>query len=135
MGIFTAKRRGVPVSRYGSASSWLGLSSVGDAQALVDRVLRPLQEYDRQQNASLVQTLDAFLRNRRSWQQTAQMLHVHRQTVIYRMRRVSEITKLDLAETDSLAELWLALRAAELLDAERDMRSRDESRSRRLPGT
>ncbi|BDY32137.1 Transcriptional activator PmfR [Mycolicibacterium mageritense] len=129
-----AKRRGVPVSRYGSAQSWLGLSSVGDAQALVDRVLRPLQEYDGRQNASLVETLDAFLRNRRSWQRTAQALHVHRQTVIYRMRRVEEITKRDLAETDSVAELWLALRAAELLDAERDMRSRDTSPSRRLPG-
>ena len=129
-----AQRRGVAVSRYGSGPSWLGLSSVGDAQALVDRVLRPLQEYDREQNTDLVETLDAFLRNRRSWQQTAQTLHVHRQTVMYRMRRVAEITKLDLAETDSLAELWLALRAVELLDAEEDMRRRDVSASRRLPG-
>ncbi|MHC9295971.1 PucR family transcriptional regulator [Mycobacterium sp. LTG2003] len=128
-----AQRRGVSVSRYGSGPSWLGLSSVGDAQALVDRVLRPLQDYDREQNTDLVETLDAFLRNRRSWQQTAQTLHVHRQTVMYRMRRVAEITKLDLAETDSLAELWLALRAVELLDAEEDMRSRDVSASRRLP--
>ncbi|MFS0900855.1 PucR family transcriptional regulator [Mycolicibacterium litorale] len=117
-----ASRRDIPVSRYGSEEPWLGLSNVGDAQALVDRVLAPLRTYDEQHQSNLVATLDAYLRNQRSLQLTATALCVHRQTVLYRMKRIADLTGLNLAETDAVAALWLALRAAALLDAEDDSR-------------
>lgn len=82
---------------------------------LVDRILRPVLDYDEQHNSRLVETLDAFLQNQRSWQQTAQAMHIHRQTVMYRIRKVEALTSRDLADTNSLSELWLAVRAAELL--------------------
>jgi len=110
-----AERRETIVSRYGSAVPWVGLSSVADAQTLVDRILRPVLDYDEQHNSRLVETLDAFLQNQRSWQQTAQAMHIHRQTVMYRIRKVEALTSRDLADTNSLSELWLAVRAAELL--------------------
>ncbi|OBB56649.1 PucR family transcriptional regulator [Mycolicibacterium monacense] len=113
-----AGRRGIPISRYGSEEPWLGLSNVGDAQALVDRVLTPLRTYDEQHHSNLVATLEAYLRHQRSLQLTATALCVHRQTVLYRMKRVADLTGLNLAETDAVAALWLALRAAALLDAE-----------------
>jgi purine catabolism regulator len=112
-----AGRRDTVLSHYGRESHWIGLSDVDDARALVDRVLEPLRRYDREHNADLVTTLDAFLRHRRSWQTTAEALHVHRQTVLYRVRRIAELTGLDPADTEALVELWTALRAAELLDA------------------
>ncbi|WP_197374720.1 PucR family transcriptional regulator [Mycolicibacterium baixiangningiae] len=117
-----ASRRDIPVSRYGSEEPWLGLSNVGDAQALVDRVLAPLRTYDEQHQSNLVATLDAYLRHQRSLQLTATALCVHRQTVLYRIKRIAELTGLNLADTDALAALWLALRAAALLDAEDDLR-------------
>ncbi|MCV7414416.1 PucR family transcriptional regulator ligand-binding domain-containing protein [Mycolicibacterium litorale] len=113
-----ASRRDIAVSGYGSEEPWLGLSNVGDAQALVDRVLAPLRAYDDQHQSNLVATLDAYLRNQRSLQLTATALCVHRQTVLYRIKRIADLTGLDLAETDAVATLWLALRAAALLDAE-----------------
>lgn len=88
---------------------------MADAHTLVDRILRPVLDYDDQHNSRLVETLDAFLQNQRSWQQTAQAMHIHRQTVMYRIRKVEALTSRDLADTNSLSELWLAVRAAELL--------------------
>ncbi|MEV4123414.1 helix-turn-helix domain-containing protein [Nocardia sp. NPDC049707] len=51
----------------------------------------------------------------RTKQRTAQPMHIHRQTVMYRIRRVEPRTDRDVADTNSMAELWLAVRAAELL--------------------
>jgi purine catabolism regulator len=124
-----AERRETVISRYGSAVPWVGLSSVADAQSLVDTILRPVLDYDEQHNSRLVETLDAFLQNQRSWQQTAQAMHIHRQTVMYRIRKVEALTSRDLADTNSLSELWLAVRAAELLDT----RDSDWSESKPAP--
>jgi purine catabolism regulator len=110
-----ASRQEIVLSHYRRESHWIGLSDVEDARALVNRVLEPLRNYDAENKSDLVTTLDVFLKNRRSWQTTAKALHVHRQTVLYRIRRVAELTGLNPGDTDALVELWTALRAAELL--------------------
>ncbi|MGF6886421.1 purine catabolism regulator [Nocardia sp. GAS34] len=114
-----AERQGTVVSRYGSAVPWIGLSDVAEAQTLVDRILRPVLDYDEKHQSQLVETLDIFLQNQRSWQRTAQAMHIHRQTVMYRIRKVEALTDRDVADTNALAELWLAVRAAELLSFSR----------------
>ncbi|WP_190816039.1 helix-turn-helix domain-containing protein [Saccharopolyspora pogona] len=63
----------------------------------------------------MLETLNAYLSNQRSWQRTSATLHVHRQTVLYRIRKIEELTHHDLSETSDIAELWLALRALELI--------------------
>ena len=40
---------------------------------------------------------------------------MHRQTVVYRIQRVEEITGRRVGETATIAEFWLALRARDLL--------------------
>ena len=40
---------------------------------------------------------------------------MHRQTVLYRIRKVEEITGRTTSETADIAELWLALRAQSLI--------------------
>jgi purine catabolism regulator len=47
--------------------------------------------------------------------QTAAALNVHRQTVVYRIQRIEQITGRTVAETATIAEFWLALRARDLL--------------------
>jgi PucR family transcriptional regulator, purine catabolism regulatory protein len=51
------------------------------------------------------------------YSRTAERLSVHRQTVVYRMDRVEQITGRTLTETGDIAELWLALSAYELRTA------------------
>lgn len=111
----SAQRLGAPVSRYGTEVAWVGLSNAEDAQALVDGMLKPLEEYDRANDAELVETLACFLENGRSWKRTADAMHVHRQTVMYRIGRIEQIGGCSLSETASISQYWLALTARTLL--------------------
>lgn len=110
-----ASERADRLASYGGAAPLPALRDPAEAQALVDRVLGRLVVYDRANNSDLLQSLAAFLACRRSWQRTAERLSVHRQTVVYRLARVEQLTGRTLAETADLAELWLALRALEML--------------------
>ncbi|MBL1120706.1 PucR family transcriptional regulator ligand-binding domain-containing protein [Streptomyces sp. 110] len=101
--------------RYGDATPLLGVAGIDDAAVLVTRVLGALMEYERVHETELLRTLEAFLDNQRSWQKTADALHVHRQTVLYRIRKVEAITGHNVNNTRDIAELWLAVQARALL--------------------
>ena len=104
-----------PIMTYEEASPLPALQSQEEAQALVSRVLGSLIEYDSANGSDLVHSLSVFLETRRSWQRCAEVLNVHRQTVIYRMRRIEQLTERRLSETSDLAILWLALSAYNIL--------------------
>jgi PucR family transcriptional regulator, purine catabolism regulatory protein len=61
----------------------------------------------------LLGTLSSFLHHERSWQRTADAMHLHRQTVLYRMRKVEQLLDLRVSDTGDLATLWIAVRAWE----------------------
>jgi len=109
----SAKRR---VVHYGDNDAPFMPRTVAEASALVDRVLGPLLEYDRDHNAELVHSLEHFLQANRSWQRAAEALFVHKQTLVYRMKRVEELTGRRLDATGDVAELWFALQARTLID-------------------
>lgn len=97
--------------RFGQATPFAAMGTLADAQALVDEVLGAVLAHDAEHNSELIETLEAYLANRRSWQQTAAALQVHRQTVLYRIKRVERLSGRTLAETGDLAQMWLALQA------------------------
>jgi purine catabolism regulator len=105
------------VSRYADAALLSMLRDADEAQLVVDRVLGPILAYDKAHGSDLTGTLDTFLRRDKSWQATASEVGVHRQTVAYRLRRIEEITGRNLTTTAHTAELWLALRARDLVTA------------------
>jgi purine catabolism regulator len=110
-----ATDRAVPTARYGDDANVFGARSIKEAQDAVDRILAPVLTYDRDRATELVRSLAAFLRHNRSWQNAAAELYVHKQTLVYRMRRVEELTGRSLSHVDDVVELWLALRALALL--------------------
>jgi purine catabolism regulator len=81
-------------------------------------MLKPLDEYDRDQGGELTGSLRAFLQHNARWETAAAELFVHRHTLRYRMRKVEELTGRDLSSSFDRMEFWLALRARELLAAE-----------------
>jgi purine catabolism regulator len=101
--------------RFEDATIFPVLRDPDEARVVVDRVLGSLIGYDRTHSTDMVATLDTFLRLERSWLNTAKELSLHRQTVVYRIQRVEEITGRRIADTATLAEFWLALRARDLL--------------------
>lgn len=106
-----AREQGIPLLRYSDADPLLGPRNPAEARALVDRVLGRVLELSSEQAGELLMTLRVFLENGRSWQRTAEALHVHRQTVLYRIRRIEQLTGKRIADTGDLATLWLALKA------------------------
>ncbi len=58
----------------------------------------------------LRETLEVFLANNCSWARTAQALHLHVNTVHYRMERVQLLTGRDLSRLDHKLDLYAALR-------------------------
>ena len=60
-------------------------------------------------------TLRAVLDHDRSWQLAAAALHIHKQTLGYRIRKIEQLTGRGITRTGHLAEWWFALRAYDLL--------------------
>jgi PucR-like helix-turn-helix protein/purine catabolism regulatory family protein len=73
------------------------------------RVLGPVLDYDAAHRSDLVRTLRVFLHNSGSWTQTAADLHVHVNTLRYRIGRVAELTGRDLSSFADRVDLYLAL--------------------------
>lgn len=108
-----AKERGEGLSWYAQelGSSGIGPSTVAEARKLVDDYLGPLLNYDIDHDSKLVQTLEAFLGNDGSYKATAEGLHIHRQTLVYRLATIERLTGLKPSSTTGTTHLWLALRA------------------------
>ncbi len=102
-----------PLVHYGESTPLFLPRTLGEAEIAVERVLAPILSYDDLHNTELLGSLSVFLEQNRSWQRSAELLHVHKQTLVYRMRRVEELTGRDLRETGDVVQLWLALRALE----------------------
>ncbi len=83
--------------------------------ALVRRLLGPIFDYEQSQDGDLTRTLRTYLDSQRSWQKTAAALFAHRQTIIYRIRKIGELTGLDMGETSTVAQLWFALQIHEAM--------------------
>jgi len=61
-------------------------------------------------NETLLETLKAFFDNNLSVSKTAQVIYIHRNTLLYRLRRVKEITGLDPKRFDDAVQLRMALK-------------------------
>jgi PucR family transcriptional regulator, purine catabolism regulatory protein len=103
-----------PVVRYGEATPLFLPRTLGEAELAAERVLGPILAYDEEHATELMRSLSVFLEQNRSWQRSAELLHVHKQTLVYRMHRVEELTGRELRKTADIVELWMALRALEL---------------------
>jgi sugar diacid utilization regulator len=88
------------------------IASVPDdvRQSFRTRLLGPLLEYDEAHHSELVPTLEAFLDCSGSWQRCSERLHVHVNTLRYRMQRIEELTGRSLSSLEDRVDLFLALR-------------------------
>ncbi|MDH6123802.1 PucR family transcriptional regulator [Kitasatospora sp. GP82] len=76
------------------------------------RLLAPVTEHDRENTVSLLGTLSTFLEHDGSWARTAEALHIHVNTVHYRIRRIEELTGRSLARLEDRIDLRAALLCA-----------------------
>ena len=78
-------------------------------------LLEPIQRGEGEYGGELLRSLEAFIENNGNWERAARALYCHRHTLRYRIRKIEELTGRDLARATDRIELWLALRARELV--------------------
>ncbi|MFE0175780.1 PucR family transcriptional regulator [Streptomyces sp. NPDC059002] len=79
-------------------------------RAFTARLLDPLREYDQRHRAELIPTLEAFLDCDGSWTRCAARLHLHVNTLRYRVGRIEQLTSRDLSRLEDKLDFFLALR-------------------------
>jgi purine catabolism regulator len=85
----------------------LQLENHPELSAFKHEILGELLNYDNSEQ--LIQTLEVFFQYNGNHSQAAEALFIHRNTLIYRMERIAEITGMDLDNTETRLAVQLAL--------------------------
>jgi DNA-binding PucR family transcriptional regulator len=80
----------------------------------LDETLRPLVEYDGARHTDLVGTLAAYVEAGFNVTKSAAALHVHPNSVVYRLRRIKQLTGHDVHDPNELLVLILSIKRAAL---------------------
>ncbi|MDE5413764.1 PucR family transcriptional regulator [Alkalihalobacterium chitinilyticum] len=97
----------------------LSLSENEEVQHLSESVITPLINYDQVRQMELVRTFIIFTQHHYNVSKTARSLSLHRQSLLYRLRKIEKLTKLSLVNPDDLfllnlsIRIWLATSAPE----------------------
>ena len=108
------------VARFGDVSLYDLLLSTGNTARLAsfcEQWLSPLIAYDEQHHTDLLLTLGAYFANNGNMARTAHALNIHRNTLVYRLGRITEILQLDTDDAGVRLNLHLALKIHRLLNA------------------
>jgi hypothetical protein len=108
-------RAGQPV-RYEELGIYRLLCTIGDMRQLMGfarDVLGQLLDYDTDHRTELVRTLSVYLHHHASHTQAARILHLHANTVAYRIARIETITGLDLGNPDDRLVAHVAVKIIE----------------------
>lgn len=90
------------------------LEDIPNVRQFTEQVIGPLVEYDRQHRSSLVQTIDFYFAHHGNISQTAEALFIHRNTLLYRLERIQELTNHELNQANMRLALHLALKLWQL---------------------
>ncbi len=108
----------------------LAMSANHDIQSLVHEIVKPLADYDEKRQTDLIHTFMTYNRYSGNVSQTARALHLHRQSLLYRLRNIESLTGLSLLEADDVFLLELTIRLWQLKDLQRPALGIQNDRSR-----
>jgi purine catabolism regulator len=77
-------------------------------------IVQALAEHDRKANSDLTRTLATYLDHGGALAEAASALNVHRNTMLYRLSRIEEITKVDLRDVSQRLNLHVAVKGYQL---------------------
>jgi purine catabolism regulator len=107
------------VASYEDLGAFTLLLSLQDEDALrlySDGLLEPIERTEGEYGGELLRSLEAYIEHNGNWERAARELYCHRHTLRYRIRKIEELTGRDLSRATDRIELWLALRARELVE-------------------
>ncbi len=106
-----------PLTFFGSLGFYrllFHLYGLEDVRAFYEETLGPLIAYDRRTDSELVETLEMYFACNGNLSQAAQQLHLHRNSLLYRLERISEVLRADLDDAETRLSLQVALRMRHL---------------------
>ncbi len=105
---YTASRK--RLCRYESCMLAHALSFCADEtiQMLCHPLLPVLKRHDEEKDTRYFETLRAYLENERSLVKTAQAIHVHRNTLVYRLEKMKDLVSVDLDHPEVRLQLLLS---------------------------
>jgi DNA-binding PucR family transcriptional regulator len=77
--------------------------------------LKKLQSYDQKHHTNLVETLEVYLDNDSNVAETAKELVVHPNTLIYRLKRITEISEIDLKDPNQKMMMFIDIKLEKYL--------------------
>lgn len=90
------------------------LEDITAVQEFTNEVIGPLVQYDEQHRSTLVQTIDEYFNHHGNISQTAEALFIHRNTLLYRLDRIQELTGHNLNQANMRLALHLSLKLWQL---------------------
>jgi purine catabolism regulator len=101
------------------------LEDIPSVRLFSKQIIGPLAKYDKDHRGSLVQTLEAYFNHHGNISQTAESLFVHRNTLLYRMERIQELTGQDINNAEMRLALHLSLNLWQLRSDKSDEEKED----------
>ncbi len=100
------------VHKFSEYALWYCMEKITEeypADELIASELKILEAYDREHPGSdMLLTLKAYIQQQFNATHTANSLHIHRTTLLYRLRRIREMTRLSLSSRDTVLHLQLS---------------------------
>lgn len=80
----------------------------------IPKVLSEIAEYDQENDTELLNTLRCYVNNMLNTSETAKLLHIHRNSLLYRIGRIEELFQLSLRKPETFRSLMIAFYMIEL---------------------
>ncbi len=114
------------IQRYNSESKILSYTDLGiqrfilqnpeeEVMEFIQEVLGELIKYENSRKGELLKTLFVFLEWNQNVKKTADVLHVHINTLNYRLKRIEDILQIDLTNSSQLLNIHLAVNIYEYM--------------------
>jgi len=95
----------------------LRIANDKEMSEIVNHTIESLISYDEQKNANLMETAMVYNANQGKTSQTARDLHLHRHTLLYRLKKIESLTNLSLFDPEDRFLLELSIKLWQLGEA------------------
>lgn len=88
------------------------LEQSSNMRCFFERIIGKVIQYDRKNNSELIKTLTYYFKYDCNLRVTSERMYIHKNTVLYRIRKVEELTDLKLTNPEHRFNLQLALKVS-----------------------
>lgn len=85
------------------------IKALYEKEGFQNEIIASIKAYDRSNNTNLLETLHSFLLHNSNTHKAAGQLHIHTNTLLYRLKRIREITGLNLDDANVKTKLFIDL--------------------------